>query len=268
MKINFVRLTMTAILFVGLNSVAAETNKSIKPARKAASKVSCVELDKPFDGIEQYTLEESESLRNSIFAQYGYKFTNPKIAAEMKSRGCLKEEVTYKYANLTETDKTNVKAFKAYEQTLKNNSEDDFVSSWKKSATKPKERQALLQNAYCVVKKSDEYGDTYLGLLQFGDQANKDQKFKLSGLFDLTNAKYINAEGNSVALDSTSLAYFDSTSAMSVELKSHGTWFVDKSGNVVASINPVTKAGSSVKLEIGTEDFKTTNMLSCKVAKH
>lgn len=257
---NFVKLVCSAALLVSL-SAKAEDKKSAKPARKVASKVSCVELNTPFDGndLTQYSLEEVEALRNSIFAQYGYKFTNASIAAEMKSRGCYKEAV-YNYKNLTEVDKQNVRMFKGQEEALKSE-EATFEKSWSKANAK--QRKELLSYKYCHLVKDEE---TFVGTIHFSN-LKKDKNFELSGLFNLKGLKYEDQEGKTHKLDSTALRSLDSTSLQSIEYPVKGIWTINDKGDVSVSIAGATKGSEFKKITIDSTRYETSGVLGCQLAK-
>ncbi|MBC7420248.1 MAG: YARHG domain-containing protein [Bdellovibrio sp.] len=260
MKTTLLKMTFAALLITGLTAVAAPVKKTHKQNRKVAQQsVSCVPLNKTFDMFENdLTLEEAKALRNSIFAQYGYKFTDEAVTTEMKTRGCLKENLTYSYSNLTAIDKTNIKNLKYLESNLQ---VADFDKVWPKA--KAKTRAAMLKDQYCHVSDENDMGRATI--LHFSAKKNSDGKFILGGLVQIKKLKADmpsnedEDNGKSVTLDSTGIRGLDSTSLSVVEMTSFGTWMVDSSGDVKISLKPLKASG--VKIDGG--NYKDRSVLDC-----
>lgn len=262
MKMFLIKASVVAALVTGLNAQAA-SHKLQKKNRSAASKVTCVALNKKFVYDEEYTLEEVKALRNSIFAQYGYEFTNPEMVREMKKRGCLKTDVVYnEVSSLTEIDKQNVAMLKSIETELSEYAPMDFTAEWAKADSS--KRTELLQGSYCHVHSVVD--DTYYGILNFGSK-KRTSGFSLLGMLDPSKAKYKHQDSTSVSyIDSTSLRSVDSTSVYDVELPSRGTWKVDSKGNVKVSMSALNKK-SEVTVAIYSNNYASTRMLECKVER-
>ncbi len=251
---NTFKITVAAILLTGLCATAATTKSSKKQARTAANIGGCVDLNKVFTLNEDVSLEELQALRNSIFAQHGYKFTDAGVAAEMKTRNCSREDVTYAYSKLSDIDKKNIKMFKSLEAEKKEALAYDFDKSWAKASAKI--RSEMLDNQYCHVL-TEEMGQA--SVLFFSKKKNSDGQFILSGLINAKKAKYINEEGEKKTIDSTGIAGLDSTSISTLEMTANGSWMVDAQGNIKTSIKPLK--ASAVKI-YGT-DYANSRILTC-----
>jgi YARHG domain len=257
---NFAKLLLAITLLTSLSTMAAgPKGPAKKQARKAANKVMCVPLNKPFSyqGDDQ-DLHEVQALRNSIYAQYGYQFVDAEIAKEMKERGCQADGVTYKYANLSQVDKTNIRQLKSIESEIALNTPFDFNQSWK--TAKPKERIKLLNYSYCHLYTKEDFA----GILLF-DSKSKSGKRSLSGLFDFSNVKGEDENGKSVKLDATAVRSLDATSLSSTPMTAKGLWTVDNDGNVVVEISPITKSAKTTKLQIDGQGYNDTRILTCTI---
>lgn len=264
MLTNFIKLSFATVLLTSLVVTAAPKNPGKKLVRTPTSESGCVELNVPFkkDDSSDYTLSQLQALRNSIYAQYGYKFKQQDVSQEMAKRGCLKDDVTYSYANLSAVDKKNIQYIKAMESDLKDSEGVDFDKSWGR-ARSSKDRKELLKYKYCNVYKND---GSYLGLLHFGAKAAKAGSLLLTGLLDFKKTKWTDESGEATEIDGTAVQSLDATSVQSLNLSINGTWSVDASGSVQVDIDRIAKSDKA-QLKISGSRYNETSILTCEIAK-
>ncbi len=267
MKMNFVKITIAGILLTAMTSFAAGPKASTKnQARKVASKAQCVPLNKPFE-FEMYelTYEDASALKNSIYAQYGFKFSDSNVAKEMKARGCQAEGKTYQYSELTSIDKKNIKTLKYIASELRGSSEKSFNDQWKSANSR--ERTRLLMYNFCHVYDIAGQDDAnFLGILHFGKK-EKSSKFSLKGLVDLTNIKAENEDGQPLTLDATTVRSLDATSLHLVQMIAEGHWAVQDNGQVMTEMIAIKKGSKVSKLKIDGSGLQDSGILRCDVVK-
>ncbi len=251
-------------MFIGLGlafSVKAAQNKR----KVAQEKVICVPLGVPFnvyndDDRSTYTAEELNFLRNSIYAQLGFKFSSSRISEEMAKRGCLRTNVTYSADKLQKVDKQNISLLKSLETSLKEEEAmADFQGSWDKAAKSATERSKLLIGQYCYLHQAD---GKYFGILYFNTSTS------VSGMMNLNKpswADFVSAEERASYLNSLAYKELDTTSAGFLDYTTKGSWMVAADGNVQLTINADNKPIKSGIVNVTAPNFKSRRMLECKL---
>ena len=139
----------------------------------AQQRVQCIPLGVPLTITqeENYTIDELKMLRNSIFAQLGFKFKSQDVVDEMTRRGCLRSDLEFSADKLQTIDKKNVLILKGWEAGLEETNQAlVFQMEWKKSASNPVARAKLLAESYCFL--NDQTGK-YFGIIHFGSGKSK-----------------------------------------------------------------------------------------------
>jgi hypothetical protein len=265
MKMTFVKITFAALLVTGLSAFAASTKtmKTGKTAHKAAprkgripaSDFQCVPLNVPYvlDESQAIELTEVTMLRNSIYAQYGYKFKNAYIAQTMVDLGCQNTTAVYNPTKLTAIDKQNVSMLKRVEAEMKGNQSAHFVADFKKATAA--QRAEMISGNYCQLYSSKGDG-SYIGIISFTSNGH------LVGTVD--GKGRVRDDGTSFTnVDSTTMQSFDTTSMYGLEFPAKGKWGIDGSGDLTISISPV---GSNLKVTLTDSEYLRTSMLECTVA--
>lgn len=257
------KLFLSLLIGLGLTAAAQAADAKRKVAQ---AKMTCVPLGISLNlGYETdeltYTADELAMLRNSIFAQMGFKFQTPHIAVEMERRGCLNKDVTYSADKLQEVDKTNVSRLKAMEEALRESEVAmDFEGAWNKTS-KSRERAKLLVGNYCYL--SDVAGK-YFGIIYF------DSNKQLSGMMNLNKPSWAETlTDKEKAFYNNSVAYkeLDTTSAVLLDYATKGSWLVADSGKAQVTINSSHKNVKNAVVNITSAHYKNSRMLDCQLAR-
>lgn len=260
-KVKFV-LSMLIGLGLAVSAQAAQEKRKV-----AQEKVTCVPLGIPFNVFNEgesstYTAEELKMLRNSIYAQLGFKFKDAKVTEEMTKRGCLKTDRTYSSDSLQKVDKQNISLLKSMENSLReDDAMADFQGSWDKAAKSAKTRSKMLTGQYCYLHDS---GGKYFGILYFNDAKS------VSGMMNLNKpswADFLSAEERSSYMNSVAYKELDTTSAGFLDYTTKGSWTVGADGNVLLTINADKKAIKGGVIKVTAPNFKSQRMLECQLAK-
>lgn len=255
------RLLITTIVGLSLTISAQATEPKSKISQE---KINCVPTGIPLNLVDEgtYSAEELNMLRNSIYAQVGFKFNTPKIADEMARRGCLKTDKKFTADSLDKVDKKNASLLKDLEQSLLDQSGwTDFQGSWEKAAKSEKKRADLLTFKYCFL--SDAAGK-YIGILNFGE--NK----KLSGMMDVNKPSWgesLPAEQRNAYINGVANKELDSTAASFVlDYSTKGSWSVSSDGQPKISIAAKNNI-KDVGVTISSPNYAVNGMLDCKLTK-
>lgn len=258
------KFVLSMILGLGLAISAQATQEKRKVAQE---KATCVTLGAPFniynDGDNSsYTADELNMLRNSIYAQLGFKFKSAKVAEEMTKRGCLKADRIYTSDSLQKVDKQNISLLKIWENSLREeDAMSDFQGSWDKAAKSARTRSKLLTGNYCYL--SDAAG-LYFGILYFNDGKN------VNGMMNLNKPSWadsLSEDERGSYLNSIAYKELDTTSATFLDYTTKGTWSVGAAGQVLLSINSEHKNVKNAVVNVSSARYKITRMLDCKLAK-
>lgn len=255
-------LSMIIGLGFAFSAQAAQEKRKV-----AQEKVTCVPLGIPFniynDGDSStYTAEELKMLRNSIYAQVGFKFKDSKVTEEMSKRGCLKTDRTYSSDSLQKLDKQNISLLKSYEKSLREEEAmADFQGSWDKAAKQPKTRGKLLTGQYCYLHDAS---GKYFGILYFVDGTT------VSGMMNVNKpswADFVSEEERASYMNSVAYKELDTTSAGFLDYTTKGSWGVSSEGHVQVTIATQKKSIKAGVVAVSAPNFKTQRMLECKLAK-
>ncbi len=234
--------------------------------------LKCISLNTPLNlGDNQgYTAADFRSLRNSIFAQHGFKFEDKEVNDEMAKRGCLKPEVVYTPDKLTSIDKKNVALLKQWEtQALETDPAAQFEHDWKKSHLSPRARALLISQHYCYLSETD---GKKIGIIYF-DYKSRAKTQNLRAMMNLsmpTWAKGLDKSERASMKTMVSQGTADTTSMYSLELKTKGNWIVSDSGStdsgsVKITLETENKKMILSKIKISAENIASSGMLSCQL---
>ena len=269
-----VKILISICLSLGLISAVAIA----KPAdRKLAQKVECVPLGVPFNVFSEntdsvdYTLEEFRMLRNSIYAQVGFKFKSAAVINEMTKRGCLRADAKYTPESLQPVDKKNASLIKSWERSLKESADmEDFAGAWAKAAKSVSERTKLLGGHYCYISDAK---DKYFGILYFG-MSKAAGGSDLNGMMNLEKPSWadpMSDEERAAYKSNIKYKELDTTSATILDYATKGTWAIKepKAGQtqLQISISSDHKKVANGAVEVTAENYKNGHILDCKLTQ-
>lgn len=253
------KLILSIMLCLGLTTTVVQAKEKRKVAE---AKVTCVPLDKEFivDYDHEYSAQELNLLKNSIYAQRGFVFKDQEIAKAMDTRGCT-VKMAFSYDKMTSWDKKNVMMLKALEEQELG---EDFQRPFRDAKT-PRDRAVVLIGHYCYL--TDAAGK-YIGILNFG--AHK----VLNGMMNL-DAPTLASDGFSpedkaAYGDMIKKRELDSTSASFVlDYGTKGNWLAtdDKEGVQITITTADSKSLKEASVKITTSKYRQTGMLACQLAK-
>ncbi len=245
--------------------------------RKVAQKVECVPLGVPFNVFSEntdsvdYTLEEFRMLRNSIYAQVGFKFKSAAVTNEMTKRGCLRADAKYTPESLQPVDKKNASLIKSWERTLKELVVmDDFAKDWAKGEKSVSARTKLLAGNYCYLSDAK---DRYFGILFFGMNKTAGGS-DLNGMMNLDKPSWadpMSDEERAAYQSNIKYKELDTTSATILDYATKGTWVIKepKAGQtqLQITINSDRKKIVNGAVDVTVPNYKDTHMLECKLTQ-
>jgi hypothetical protein len=271
------------VVFAGIFALSFVLAKDSKPRKVAEEIPVCIPLGKPLEIPSEagYTAEELNLLKNSIFAQYGFKFKDKKIEDEMVKRGCQKDNVAFDARKIDPIDRKNAAELSSMEDDSRfRDPAGAFKKDWSNSMGNPKKRRDLISRSYCFLSDSN---DKYFGIVYFGTEKAK-RGFSLKGMMDLANPTWIGYVNPADEQDEESRAMqaeeskrlaskvFDTTAIHSLDFQTNGSWTVnstksDKAGLIQITMNTKHKNMKNAFLDIDTDGYNTTNILNCKLVE-
>lgn len=245
-----------------------------KKRKVAQEKLSCAPLGLALNIADEegYTADDFRMLRNSIYAQFGFKFKSSEVANEMVKRGCQKTEIVFSDDKVQGVDKQNVRYLKMWEQAM--NEADkmtNFQSAWDKAASSPRKRAKLLANNYCYL--SDAKGK-YFGILYFSADKSV-SNYELKGMMNLekpTWAEPMTDKERAEYQNSVAYKTLDTTSAVVLDYSTKGLWTINDTrtpnlGQLQINMATDHKTVKNALAVVTSAKYKETRMLDCKLAE-
>ncbi len=260
---------LVGLSFLSFSAVGAEKKRKV-----AQEKSSCVPLGAPLlvTGDEGYTAEEFRMLKNSIYAQFGFKFKSSEVANEMAKRGCFKTDMVFSEDKVQGVDRQNARMLKVWEQTMNESDQmTNFQGDWDKAASSPRKRAKLLAHHYCYLSDAK---NTYFGVLYFTPNKTAGA-FELNGMMNLEKPTWAEPMTDKERAEyQYSVAYrtLDTTSAVILDYASKGTWAINDTrtknlGQLQITINSDHKNVKNLLVDVTSAKFKEARMLDCKLAE-
>lgn len=284
-KVIFISILMASFVFAKEAERKETERKDAVPRKVAQSAPACIPLGQSWEAPLDagYSPEEINLMKNSIYAQYGFKFKDKKIADEMVRRGCQKDNVTFDAKKIDPIDKKNADYLNEMEENAKFQDPGGvFKKDWANAEGNPKKRKELISNSYCYLSDSS---NKYFGIVLFTSKKSKNGLY-LSGMMDVTKPTWKEPYKPSKNEDAESAAesreweasegkriadkVSDTTSMQSLAFKSSGSWTInssktDKAGKVQITMNTKHKDMKNAFVEVDTDGYNQSNILNCKL---